>query len=223
MENILEFQNVTYAYNTKSQKVNILDNTSYTFKKGTIYAIVGPSGTGKTTTMVLAGGLDSPKDGKIIFKDQELKKIGYNNYRCNDISIVFQSYNLIYYMNALENVENALNIAKKKIPNKKEYCMSILEKLGLSKDECKRDIRRLSGGQQQRVAIARSIAKDVDLILADEPTGNLDEKNSQDILDIFLDLAHKEGKCVIIVTHSPDLARQCDEQLKLKDGKIVKI
>ena len=126
-------------------------------------------------------------------------------------------------MNALENVMSALEIAGIKRKDKKEYCLSILEQLGLSKDECKRDIRQLSGGQQQRVAIARAIAREVDLILCDEPTGNLDEKNSLDIMNTFFDLAHIHHKCVILVTHSPTLAKKCDVSLRIKEGKIEEV
>ena len=125
--------------------------------------------------------------------------------------------------NAYENVANAIEIAGRKVQNKKEYCLDILKKLGLSKEQSLRDIRKLSGGQQQRIAIARAIAKDVDLILADEPTGNLDEKNSKEILKTFIDLAHQANKCIIIVTHSPSLAQKCDVQLKIEDGQIVEI
>ncbi|MFR6666857.1 MAG: ABC transporter ATP-binding protein, partial [Thomasclavelia spiroformis] len=203
METILSFEDVSYSYLDGSSTVTILDKANYDFEKGKIYAIVGASGSGKTTTIVLAGGLDKPKEGKVNFKGTDINQIGLNKYRRNDISIVFQAYNLIYYMNAYENVANAIEIPNIKVPNKKEYCLNILQKLGLTKDQCFRDIRKLSGGQQQRIAIARAIAKDVDLILADEPTGNLDEKNSREILKIFIDLAHNDNKCVIIVTHSP--------------------
>lgn len=223
MENILTFKDVCYHYQDGSKQVSILDKANYSFEKGKIYAIVGASGSGKTTTIVLAGGLDTPKDGTMYFKEQDIKKNGLSNYRKNDISIVFQSYNLIHYMNALENVCNAITITGKKISNKNEYGLSILEKLGLSKEESIRDIRKLSGGQQQRVAIARAIAKDVDLILADEPTGNLDEKNSNEILNIFIELAHQQDKCVIIVTHSNALANKCDVILKIKEGQIITI
>ena len=187
METILNFEDVSYHYLDGSSNVSILNKANYSFEKGKIYAIVGASGSGKTTTIVLAGGLDKPKGGKVIFKGQDTAGIGLNKYRRNDISIVFQSYNLIHYMNAYENVANAIEIAGRKIPNKKEYCLDILKKLGLSKEQSLRDIRKLSGGQQQRIAIARAIAKDVDLILADEPTGNLDEKNSKEILKTFID------------------------------------
>ena len=223
METILEFEDVSYHYLDGSSNVTILDKANYSFQKGKIYAIVGASGSGKTTTIILAGGLDKPKSGKVFFKGTDTAKIGLNKYRRNNISIVFQSYNLIHYMNAYENVVNAIEIAGVKIPNKKEYCLKILNDLGLSKEQCLRDIRKLSGGQQQRVAIARAIAKDVDLILADEPTGNLDEKNSREILKAFIELAHNNNKCVIIVTHSPSLAKKCDVQLKITDGQIVEI
>lgn len=162
---------------------------------------------GRQQPIVLAGGLDKPKGGKVIFKGQDTARIGLNKYRRNDISIVFQSYNLIHYMNAYENVANAIEIAGRKVQNKKEYCLDILKKIGLSKEQSLRDIRKLSGGQQQRIAIARAIAKDVDLILAEEPTGNLDEKNSKEILKTFIDLAHQANKCIIIVTHSPSLLK----------------
>lgn len=223
METILSFEDVSYSYMDGSSTVTILDKANYDFEKGKIYAIVGASGSGKTTTIVLAGGLDKPKAGKVSFKGTDINQIGLNKYRRNDISIVFQAYNLIYYMNAYENVANAIEIPNIKVPNKKEYCLNILQKLGLTKDQCFRDIRKLSGGQQQRIAIARAMAKDVDLILADEPTGNLDEKNSREILKIFIDLAHNDEKCVIIVTHSPSLAAKCDVRLKISNGQIIEV
>ena len=220
MEKLLELENVSYSYQDGKEKNKILEHVSYSFEKGKIYAVVGASGSGKTTTLSLSSGLDKPDEGKVLFKGKDIQEIGLNKYRREDISIVFQSYNLIYYMNALENVMSALEIAGIKRKDKKEYCLSILEQLGLSKDECKRDIRQLSGGQQQRVAIARAIAREVDLILCDEPTGNLDEKNSIEIMNTFLDLAHIHHKCVILVTHSPTLAKMCDVSLRIKEGKI---
>ena len=133
METILEFENVSYHYLDGSSNVTILDKANYSFQKGKIYAIVGASGSGKTTTIILAGGLDKPKSGRVLFKGTDTAKIGLNKYRRNNISIVFQSYNLIHYMNAYENVVNAIEIAGIKISNKKEYCLKILNDLGLSK------------------------------------------------------------------------------------------
>lgn len=222
-EIVLSFENVCYHYKDGSSQVNILKNASYQFEKGKIYAIVGASGSGKTTSLVLAGGLDSPKAGHILYKGIDIEKIGLTKYRKNNVSIVFQSYNLITYMNAVQNVINAMEISGIIVPNKKEYALNILKELGLSEDESQRDIRKLSGGQQQRIAIARAMAKDVDLILCDEPTGNLDEETSRGIIQTFINLAHKKNKCVIVVTHSKDFAACLDIQLKIHQGQLQKI
>lgn len=220
---VLAFENVCYHYKDGSRQVNILKDTSYEFEKGKTYAIVGASGSGKTTSLVLAGGLDSPKSGKVLYKGEDIERIGLTKYRRNDISIVFQSYNLISYMNAIQNVVSAMDISCIKVPQKKEYALNILKELGLSEDECKRDIRKLSGGQQQRIAIARAMAKDVDLILCDEPTGNLDFETSQGIIDTFIQLAHEKNKCIIVVTHSKEFAACLDVQLKIHQGKLEKL
>ena len=222
-EIVLSFENVCYHYKDGSSQVNILKNASYQFEKGKIYAIVGASGSGKTTSLVLAGGLDRPKAGHILYKGIDIEKIGLTKYRKNNVSIVFQSYNLITYMNAVQNVINAMEISGIIVPNKKEYALNILKELGLSEDESQRDIRKLSGGQQQRIALARAMAKDVDLILCDEPTGNLDEETSRGIIQTFMNLAHQKNKCVIVVTHSKDFAACLDIQLKIHQGQLEKI
>lgn len=223
MSEILKFENVSYHYKDGSEEVTILNNVNYSFEQGKIYAIVGASGSGKTTSLVLAGGLDQPKQGKIVFKEKDINEIGLTKYRQKDISIVFQSYNLIYYMNAYQNVKAALDISKSNIPNKKEFAIKTLESVGLNEQLSTRDIRKLSGGQQQRVAIARAIARDVDLILADEPTGNLDSKTAKDILNIFINLAHKQNKCIILVTHSTEIAKKCDTVIRIKDGQFTEV
>ena len=220
MASILEFKNVSYSYLDGKSTVSILSQCHFTFEEGKVYAIVGPSGSGKTTAIALAGGLDQPNTGEIYYENENLQKIGLTNYRKKDVAIVFQSYNLIYYMNAYENVLNAMNIAKMNINSPKTYILDILKNLGLDESQCMRDIRKLSGGQQ-RVAIGRAIAKDTKLILADEPTRNLEEKNAKEILKIFLDLAHLKQKCVLIVTHSNTLADQCDVKLKIQDGQFI--
>lgn len=218
---VLAYDNVCYYYKDGSRQVNILKDAHYQFEKGKIYAIVGASGSGKTTSLVLAGGLDEPKSGHILYKGEDISKIGLTKYRRNHVSIVFQSYNLITYMNALQNVMSAMEISHIKVHDKKKYAMDILKDLGLNEDECKRDTRKLSGGQQQRVAIARAIAKDVDLILCDEPTGNLDEETSQGIIETFVRLAHEKNKCVIVVTHSKEFASCLDVQLKIHQGQFI--
>lgn len=223
METILSFRDVCYHYKDGNRQVNILKDASYDFELGKTYAIVGASGSGKTTSLVLAGGLDTPKSGHIFFKNEDLSKIGLSKYRRNHVSIVFQSYNLIHYLNAYQNVINAMDISHIKVSNKKEYAIHILKELGLTEKECKRDIRKLSGGQQQRVAVARAIAKDVDLILCDEPTGNLDDETSQGIIQSLIELAHTKNKCVIVVTHSKEFAECLDVQLKINKGKLEKI
>lgn len=219
-ETILTFDHVSYFYNDGSRQVNILKDACYDFKKGKTYAIVGASGSGKTTSLVLAGGLDSPKEGRILYKGEDISKIGLTNYRRHDVSIVFQSYNLISYMNAVQNVTNAMDIARMKVSHKKEYALEILKELGLSEEESVRDIRKLSGGQQQRIAIARAMAKDVDLILCDEPTGNLDDETSRGIIQTFIRLAHEKNKCVVVVTHSKEFADCLDVKLKIHEGKL---
>lgn len=219
-ETVLTFENVCYYYKDGSRQVNILKDANYHFEKGKTYAIVGASGSGKTTSLVLAGGLDSPKNGRILYKGEDISKIGLTKYRRNNVSIVFQSYNLINYMNAIQNVESAMEISGIKVPNKKQYALDKLKALGLTEEESKRDIRKLSGGQQQRIAIARAMAKDVDLILCDEPTGNLDQETSQGIIQTFIDLAHVQNKCVIVVTHSKAFASCLDVQLGIEHGQL---
>lgn len=218
---LLTFKDVSYYYQDGGKRVDILSQANYRFEKGKTYAIVGASGSGKTTSISLAGGLDVPKEGEILYQDQSLKKIGLNKYRRQNVSIVFQSYNLITYMNACQNVVNAMEIAHIQESHKKQKALDIMASLGLSKEEATRDIRKLSGGQQQRIAIARAIAKDVALILCDEPTGNLDQDTSKGIIDTFIQLAHEHNKCVIIVTHDPQLARQMDHSLAIQNGQLV--
>jgi len=218
---ILEFDKVTFLYEGNKRK--ILDKVSYKFEQGTFYTVVGPSGSGKTTTLSLAGALDEPISGSVLFEGNDIKEIGYSKYRQKDVALVFQSYNLIKYMNAIENVVAALDISKSKVKNKKEEALRILKKLGLTEEECKRDIRQLSGGQQQRVAIARAVAGNAPVILADEPTGNLDKKTGVEIIDIFKSLAKDSGKCVIVVTHSSDVSKKSDIVLNIEDGELKEV
>lgn len=219
---VLEFDNVSYNYIQAGKQLDILNDATYQFESGTFYAIIGPSGSGKTTALALASGLDVPKNGNVLYKKSDLQKIGLNKFRRENVAIIFQSYNLLSYMTALQNVMAAMEISRVKRPNMKEYAIELLEKVGITRDMATRSVRQMSGGQQQRVAIARALSTNVDLIVADEPTGNLDKETAADIITIFQKLAKEEGKCIIAVTHSEQLAKVADVVLKLKDGKLVK-
>ncbi|WP_042348567.1 ATP-binding cassette domain-containing protein [Bacillus massiliigorillae] len=204
---ILETSNLSYAYNNTT---TVFENINVNFKTGKMYAILGPSGCGKTTLLSLLGGLDSPNNGEIFFNGEDISQKGLAYHRKHNVAFIFQSYNLIDYMTPAENVTLTSNASP----------LPILERLGLTKEEAKRNVLKLSGGQQQRVAIARALASDAKIILADEPTGNLDENTAEEIGNILKETAHEFLRCVIIVTHSHSLAKQADVVLKLEQGKI---
>ena len=204
---LLEAKNVDYFYQDGDQRRFILKDTTVSFEKGRFYTILGQSGSGKTTLLSLLSALDSPKAGEILYNGENIQKIGYEKYRRDDISIIFQSYNLIPYLSAAENVQVPMAITDNKLPDdKKAVAYNLLDYIGITRDKADRLVNQLSGGEQQRVAIARALATNVDIIMADEPTGNLDEEMEQEIVDIFKELAHKHGKCVIVVTHANEIA-----------------
>ena len=207
---ILSLQNISFSYD----KTPVLKDISYDFEKGKLYCIVGKSGAGKTTLLSLLSGLTIPSSGTILYDDKDVAKIDKYTFRSKYIGVVFQSYNLITKYTALENVILAMDVAGYKTDNKKQKALELLKSVGLDEDETDRRILKLSGGQQQRVAIARALSYDPDIILADEPTGNLDRETQSEIMAIFRSLA-KQGKCVILVSHSPDVAAMCDECYKL--------
>lgn len=205
---ILEIKNVQYSYNNKKR---ILKGVSAQMEQGKLYAILGPSGCGKTTLLSLLGGLDSPGVGQILYKGQDIAGTGLADHRKNHVAFIFQSYNLIDYLTPGENV--ALTSKLPPLP--------ILERLGLTKEETRRNVLKLSGGQQQRVAIARALASESPVILADEPTGSLDEDTARGITEILKDSARRMNKCVIVVTHSGELADQADVVFRLKRGVLM--
>lgn len=220
MNQLLEFKNVSYWYKHENKQQNILIDVNVGFEKGEFYTITGPSGSGKTTFLSLASALDLPKEGQVLYEGKDIKKIGLSNFRRKYVSIVFQSYNLLPYMTALQNVITAMEITGSTVLNKKEYALKMLESVNIHEKQARQRVLTLSGGQQQRVAIARSLCSQSDLIVADEPTGNLDENTAADIVRIFQDLAHKENKCIIVVTHDNDIARSSDITVKLSKGNI---
>lgn len=204
---VLEIQDLKYSYDNKK---NVLNGINAQMELGKIYVILGTSGCGKTTLLSLLGGLDSASKGKILFNGKDIAEKGLENHRRNHVSFIFQAYNLIDYMTPLENVK-----LTSKLPPE-----PILEKMGLTKEEMKRNVLQLSGGQQQRVAIARALASDAHVLLADEPTGNLDETTADEIIALLKKTAHELGKCVVVVTHSKHLAEEADEILEIKNGAI---
>lgn len=202
---ILEANNVSYFYKSQKDKL-ILDHVSYGFECGKMYAILGASGSGKTTFLSLLAGLDTPVKGEIRYNGKTITAKDLTAYRRHNISLVFQSYNLIDYLTPIENVKLGGN----RNPE------TLLESIGIGKEYWKRSVLQLSGGQQQRVAIARALASDAKVLLADEPTGNLDEATAWDVIDLLKHIAHNENKCVIVVTHSKELANEADTIINIE-------
>ncbi len=203
----LELKNISYAYEKGKA---VLQNVSAELETGKLYAILGPSGSGKTTLLSLLGGLDVPTQGSVLFDGEDITAKGLEHHRRNHISLIFQSYNLIDYMTPVENVRLTAKLD----------AAPILERLGLEQDEITRNVLKLSGGQQQRVAIARALASDAPVILADEPTGNLDADTAEEITAILKESAHTFGKCLVVVTHSGEVAKQADVVLEIKRGHL---
>ncbi|MBR5295747.1 MAG: ABC transporter ATP-binding protein, partial [Clostridia bacterium] len=204
---ILSLQNISFAYD----RTPVLQNISYEFEKGKMYCIVGKSGAGKTTLLSLLSGLASPTGGEIVYDGKNISKIDKYTFRSKYIGVVFQSFNLITKYTSLENVILSMDVAGYKVKNKKQRALELLNSVGLDAEEANRRVLKLSGGQQQRVAIARALSYDPDIILADEPTGNLDSETQEEIMKIFRELSN-QGKCVILVSHSPQVAAMCDER-----------
>lgn len=223
MSKLLEFENVSYWYKNENKKQHILKDVNISFEKGTFYTVVGPSGSGKTTFLSLAGALDIPKAGKILYEGKDISDIGLTSFRNKYVSIVFQAYNLLPYMTGLQNILTAMEITGSTASNKKELALEMLSKVGITEKQAKQKVLTLSGGQQQRVAIARALSCQSDLIVADEPTGNLDENTAAEVIKIFENLAYEENKCVIMVTHNNDIARNSDVTIKLSKGSLTTI
>ena len=206
---IMQLDHVNFTYASAAKRV--LSNVSYDFEVGTFYAIVGSSGAGKTTMLSLLAGLDAPTQGAVLFDGTDLATTGYTRHRRDQIALVFQNYNLIDYLTPLENL---------RLVNPKAS-VEDLTRLGIDEAAAKRNVLALSGGQQQRVAIGRALVSSAPVILADEPTGNLDEDTAQGVIEILRDAAHEQNKCVIVVTHSRQLARAADVTLRLEQRKLV--
>ncbi|MDT9521882.1 ABC transporter ATP-binding protein [Streptococcus mutans] len=216
----LKTNNLSYWYNNNPDDY-LFKEVNLEFEKGKVYAILGQSGSGKTTFLSLLAGLDSPKKGKILLNNQNISEKGLTDYRKNAVSTIFQSYNLLPYMTAQQNVETALDISSVKTTSEK--IVTLFDNVGISEDLIYKPVLHLSGGQQQRVAIVRALASGHNIIIADEPTGNLDETTTKDIVTIFKKIAHEQKKTVIIVTHEREVADSSDIIFELRKKEFTLI
>ena len=213
---ILKLEDVCYRYADAKEDEYVLKNISYEFELNKTYAIKGKSGSGKTTLLSLISGLEKCKEGNIYYDKKNLNDMDLDEYRSKNIGIVFQSFNLLPHLTAIENIILSMDVSKIEEKDKRKKAISLLESVGLNEEKGNRRVLKLSGGEQQRVAIARSLSYNPKLILADEPTGNLDHETENEILNIFKKLAHEEKKCIIIVTHSDNVAQNVDILFDLK-------
>ena len=217
---VLAVSDVKYAYQSRYRVVNVLNDVSCSFEMGKFYAIVGKSGSGKTTLLSLLAGLDLPVSGDIFYEGSSLKELNREQYRRQEVSVIYQAFHLFPLLNALENVMYPMELNHKKGKEAAQTAKELLRRVGLPESIEKQLPARMSGGEQQRVAIARALASQAKVILADEPTGNLDSENGQNIVEILLALAHEEGKCVIIITHDEEIAGKADVVYTMRDGRL---
>lgn len=216
---VLKIEDLTYTYKSKYQTVKALKGITYEFEEGKFYALIGRSGSGKTTLLSLLAALDLPTEGTVTYEDKTTAEIDRDLYHRDTVAVIYQSYNLLPLLSVMENVTFPLEL--KKVPDAKKIAEEKLRAVGLDETYFKRLPAMLSGGEQQRVAIARALASDAKIILADEPTGNLDTENSEIVIDLLQKLAHEEGYCVIVVTHDLSIADKADKVLRLKDGMLI--
>lgn len=218
----LVIKDVSFRYAPNHQPV--LKNIHACFEKGRVYTIIGESGAGKSTLLSLISGLETCTDGQILYNGKDLREIDRDDYRAKSIGVVFQGYNLITNSTAVDNIVLSMHVSKsdiKGIKAKKDFAYGLLGKVGVDQETAERKVLKLSGGEQQRVGIARALSHNPDVIIADEPTGNLDGETEGAILDLFTKLAHNEDRCVIIVTHSETVTAIADEVWELCNGYLI--
>ncbi len=217
--NALTLENVSYTY--PGGAAPVVKNASYAFESGKLYAVVGPSGSGKSTLLSMLAGLDMPREGDVILQEENLRSLDLDKYRREGVSIIFQAFCLLPLLTVRENV--CLPMEMQGIPENQARVRAAeaLVKVGIEESKHKRFPSALSGGEQQRVAIARSLCSGAPVLLADEPTGNLDGENTRIVMEILRRLAHEEGRCVIVVTHDPEVADTADLVLRMKDGALT--
>ncbi|MBR0153094.1 MAG: ABC transporter ATP-binding protein [Lachnospiraceae bacterium] len=217
---LLELEDVYYTYKTKYQSVEALKGITYAFEEGLLYAVMGSSGSGKTTLLSLMAGLDTPASGRVLCEGTATDTMDLARYRREMTAVIYQDFRLFPLLTAAENIMYPMELRGIKKRDAREEAGRLLCRVGLSEDYADRFPAMLSGGEQQRVAIARALGMQTRVLLADEPTGNLDETNSENIFRMLLDLAHKEGYLVIVVTHDENLGAQADVRIRIRDGRI---
>lgn len=218
---ILNLDHISYTY--EKSETPVLRDITANFEAGKMYAIIGKSGAGKTTLLSLISGLDVCREGTIFYNGKDLKSINRDRYRALNVGVVFQSYNLLLNASAVENVILSMNLSGDKSSDKKLSAYRLLEKVGIDRATADRKILKLSGGEQQRTGIARALSHNPDILIADEPTGNLDESTVEEIMQILTSLVKNEKRCIIIVTHSHKVASYADEVLGLSGGKLITV
>ena len=218
----LEIIDVSYRYDGSTE--NVLNEVNATFESGKVYTIIGQSGAGKSTLLSLISGLDICKEGEIVYNGNNLRKLDRDEYRAKSVGVIFQGFNLLLNSTAVYNITLSMNISESDIKDKKakkEAAYRLLNKVGIDRETANRKILKLSGGEQQRVGIARALSHNPDVIIADEPTGNLDAETEKAVLEILVRLAHEENKCVIIVTHSESVTAIADEVIGIRAGLLL--
>lgn len=220
--NILELNEVTFSYNNKYQQVDAIKNISCGFEKGKVHAIVGKSGSGKSTLLSLLAGLDLPASGQVRFEGEPISTMNLARYRRECAAMIYQSFRLFPLLTVSENITYPMELRGFKGKKARERASELVKRVALPESVLDRFPNMLSGGEQQRVGIARAMSMESKLLLADEPTGNLDEENSQNIIDILVRLAHKDGYCVVVATHDLSILPKMDEVFHMNSGVLHK-
>ncbi len=218
---IITLDSVKYTYDNRYQSMEALQNVSCTFEQGKIYAIIGKSGSGKSTMLSLMAGLDLPQQGDVFFRGQSTRNLNLDQYRRDEVAMIYQNYRLFPLLTAVENVMYPMELHGIKPKEAKERAQDYIRSVDLGESEFNRFPSMLSGGEQQRIAIARALAMDTNLILADEPTGNLDSATARTIVELLADLAHTQNYCVVIVTHDLEIMDIVDITYQMRDGVLL--
>lgn len=218
---ILKVEHVSYSYRTKYQTIEAVKDVSCEFEAGNLYAITGESGSGKSTLLSLLAGLDLPLNGRILVKGEDMAEIDRDKYRREQASVVYQAFHLFPLLNTVENIMFPMELKGISKKQAEEKAKQLIAEVGLAEQSYRQFPQMMSGGEQQRVAIARAFAAGGQIILADEPTGNLDSENEENIVKLLRESAHERGYAVIVITHNPEVAAQADVILTMRDGRLI--